>query len=77
MVFSKSEKNSGTGTTSYSGSAGSYTYAFTYTLSENLLTMVSTILGQESTETVTIDVYEKDKIEWTDSDGKKTVLEPK
>lgn len=77
VVFSKSEKTTGTGTTSYSSPSLSYSYPFTYTLAEDKMTVVTTIGSSTSTDVVTINVYEKDKIQWTNADGEVTVLEPK
>ncbi len=41
------------------------------------MTIISTFAGSSETSVVTINTYEKDKLEWTDSDGKKSVMEPK
>ncbi len=72
ITFSK-DKKGGTGTMSYS----IISIPFTYTLVEDKMTIVSTIDGISDTEIVTINTYEKDKLEWTDSDGDKSTFEPK
>lgn len=77
MSFSKSEKDTGTGTSTYSGMFGTYTTSFTYTIVEDKMTSVTTIGNSTETEVVTINTYTKDKLEYTNSEGKKSVFEPK
>jgi hypothetical protein len=76
ISFAK-DKKGGTGSVSYSGSGVTFSIPFTYSLVEDKMTIISTFAGSSETSVVTINTYEKDKLEWTDSDGKKSVMEPK
>ncbi|MGV3632096.1 MAG: lipocalin family protein [Bacteroidota bacterium] len=73
MTFTKDKKDNGAGTMNYTDGSFTFGIVFTYTLADDKLTM--TVDGEP--ETVTITKYEKDAIEWTNSDGEKTVLEAK
>lgn len=77
ITFSKDGKDNGTGTSTYSFGSTSYATSFTYTLAEDKLTSVTTVGNTTSTDVVTVNTYTKDKIQWTNSSGEITVLEPK
>jgi hypothetical protein len=77
FTFTKDEKDNGSGVLTVTDPVISFTFPFTYTIKEDKMTMIYSILGSPDTSVVTINTYEKEKIEWTDSDGAKTVLEPK
>jgi len=77
LSFSKDKSNDGTGILTYSYSSLSYSQSFTYVLAEDKLTTTTTVGGTTMTETVTITTFEKDKIQWKNSDGEITVLQPK
>ena len=77
MSFSKSNKNGGTGTSNYTGSLGNYTTSFTYTIADDKMTIVSTFGNSTETETLTVITYTRDKFEYTNSEGEKSVFEPK
>ncbi len=76
ISFSK-DKKGGTGSISFAESGVSISIPFTYTLVEDKMTLVTTFAGSSETSIMTINTYEKDKLEWTDSDGMKSVMEPK
>lgn len=48
---------------------------FTYSLNDDKLTYIETV--SQTSSVLTINTFTKDKLEWTDSAGKKTILEPK
>jgi uncharacterized protein (TIGR03066 family) len=74
-TFTKDEKDNGTGSVSFDEDGVSI--PFTYTISEDKVTVTITFMGESNTEVLTITKYKKDRIEWTESDGKKAVLDPK
>jgi hypothetical protein len=57
--------------------AESVTVPFTYTLNDDKLTLVMTSGTETETEVLTINTYESKKIEMTDSENQKIVMEPK
>lgn len=69
----KIKKLTGDGTLSYTSSFGSDVAAFTYTVSDQKITVVS----DGSAEVFTVSKYEKDKVELIDSDSDVWVLDPK
>lgn len=76
VTFSKDKKNNGTGTSTYTiPGFPAVNVSFTYVLVEDKLTWTETSGGDSYT--VTINTYEKDKLQWTNSEGEITVLEPK
>ena len=76
VTFSKNEKANGTGNSTYTiPGFPSVNVSFTYVLAEDKLTWTET--SSSDSYTVTINTYTKDKIQWTDSEGEITVLQPK
>lgn len=80
-AFTKTEKLSGTGTYLYSstsgGSSASITFPFTYTIADEKITLTIDFGSGSESEIMEVITYEKDRMEFKDSDGKITVLEPK
>lgn len=76
VTFSKDKDGKGTGSSTVTNPFMPYNDSFTYALVGTQLTMTSTNSNIDPI-VVTINTYEKDKIQWTDSEGKITVLQPK
>ncbi len=71
--FEKDRKTNGDGTLTWTNSAGTEVSAFTYSVSDQKITM--TLDG--TTEVLTVTKYEKDDLQFSDSDNDLWVLEPK
>ena len=76
LTFEKDGKK-GKGSIQYVYDTISQTSPFTYTLDGDKLTIVLTYGAQVETEVLTVNTYESKKIEMTDSENIKIVLEPK
>lgn len=73
--FIKGKKNIGDVTYTESNSFGNITRFFSYSLSENVMTLIDP--SNSETIILTIKEYTRKKIEWVSSDGEKTILESK
>jgi hypothetical protein len=76
FTFEKDGKE-GKGSIQYVYGTESQTNSFTYTLADDKLTLIVTDGTDIDTEVLTINSYESEKIEMSDSDNTKFVLEPK
>ncbi|MCE3295707.1 MAG: hypothetical protein K0R65_1421 [Crocinitomicaceae bacterium] len=79
--FKKTEKLSGTGTYSYASTSGgssvSISFPFTYVIGDEKITVTVDYGSGSDSEIFEVVTYEKDKMEFKESDGTITVLEPK
>ncbi|MES2587584.1 MAG: lipocalin family protein [Bacteroidota bacterium] len=73
-TFAKTDKLKGTGTYAATGTGYSINIPFTYTIGDEKITLV--VDGTDA-DVTTVTTYEKKKMEFKDSDGVVTVLEPK
>jgi hypothetical protein len=76
ITFEKDGKE-GKGSIQYVEETKNETNSFTYTLSDDQLTIIVSDGTDVDTEVLTINTYESKKIEMTDSDNDKLILEPK
>lgn len=76
-TFVKTEKLSGTGTYNYTSGSATITFPFTYVIADEKITLTVDFGSGSDSETSEVITYEKDKMEFKDSEGKITVLEPK
>lgn len=75
-TFTKDSKDNGTGTISITSVLGTYAGTFTYTLAEDKITTTTTMFGSSSTDVSTVVTYEKDKLEFKNSDNELTTFVP-
>lgn len=73
FTFDKERKTTGDGTLSWTNEFGTEVSAFTYSVSDQKITM--TLDG--TTEVLTVTKYERDDLQFSDSDNDLWVLEPK
>lgn len=71
--FNKDKKLTGDGTLTYTDSFGTDAVPFTYTVSDQKITIVA----DGTAEVLTVSKYEKDKVELIDSNSDVWVLDPK